>query len=127
MSMPSAGLPLITYNGRINFRMDGEDVRVIAIPRAHTDGDSIVHFVNTDVIMTGDFYRSVQFPNIDRANGGSLLGMEDGLARVASLCGPNTRVVPGHGEMVDRNAVIHRDVLWVQAADLIRRERVKTK
>jgi len=124
MSMPSAGLPSITYNGMINFRMDGEDVRVLAIPRAHTDGDSIVHFVNADVIMTGDFYRSVQFPNIDRANGGSLLGMEDGLARVASLCGPNTRVVPGHGEMVDRNAVIaHRDIILAvhkKVADLIR-------
>jgi cyclase len=124
MSMPSSGLPSITYNGRINFRMDGEDVRVLAIPRAHTDGDSIVQFVNADVIMTGDFYRSVQFPNIDRANGGSLLGMEDGLARVASLCGPNTRVVPGHGEMVDRNAVIaHRDIILAvhkKVADLIR-------
>ena len=124
MSMPSAGLPLITYNGRINFRMNGEDVRVFAIPRAHTDGDSIVQFVNADVIMTGDFYRSVQFPNIDRANGGSLLGMEDGLARVAALCGPNTRVVPGHGEMVDRSAVIaHRDIILAvhkKVADLIR-------
>jgi cyclase len=64
------------------------------------------------VIMTGDFYRSVQFPNVDRANGGSLLGLEAGLARVISLCGPNTRVVPGHGPIVDRNAVMaHRDVV----------------
>ena len=43
--------------------------------------------------MTGDFYRSVQFPNIDRANGGSLMGLEDGLARVIALSGPNTMVV----------------------------------
>jgi len=124
MAMPSPGLPLITYTGNLTFRMDGEEVRIIAIPRAHTDGDSIVQFVNADVIMTGDFYRSVQFPNIDRANGGSLIGMENGLARVISLCGPNTRVVPGHGEMVDRNAVMaHRDVLLAvhkKVADLVK-------
>jgi cyclase len=62
--------------------------------------------------MTGDFYRSVGFPNIDRANGGSLRGMSDGLARVIALAGPSTKIVPGHGPIVDRTAVMaHRDVL----------------
>jgi cyclase len=124
MPMPAAGLPLLTYNGNLTFQMDGEEVRVFAIPRAHTDGDTIVQFVNADVIMTGDFYRSIQFPNIDRANGGSLRGMEDGLARVVALCGPNTRVAPGHGAMVDRSAVMaHRDIVMGvhrKVADLIK-------
>src|SRR5258706_8843003 len=73
--MPAAGLPVLTYNGNLTFQMDGEEVRVFAIPRAHTDGDTMVQFVNNNVIMTGDWYRSVQFPNIDRANGGSLRGL----------------------------------------------------
>jgi cyclase len=111
-AMPDAGLPKITYTGSMTFRMNGEEVRIIGIPRAHTDGDSIVYFVNNDVIMTGDFYRSVGFPNIDRANGGSLRGMSDGLARVIALAGPNTKIVPGHGPIVDRAAVMaHRDIL----------------
>jgi len=124
MPMPAAGLPLLTYTGSLTLHMDGEDINVYAIPRAHTDGDSIIQFVNDDVIMTGDFYRSVQFPNVDRANGGSLLGLEAGLARVISLCGPNTRVVPGHGPMVDRTAVMaHRDVvlaLHKKIADMLK-------
>jgi cyclase len=124
MPMPAAGLPVLTYTGSLTFQMDGEEVHVLAIPRAHTDGDSMVQFVNADVIMTGDFYRSVQFPNIDRANGGSLLGLEDGLARVIALCGPNTKVVPGHGAMVDRAAVMaHRDIVVAihrKVADLIK-------
>jgi cyclase len=99
-------------------------VRIMAVPRAHTDGDSMVQFVNANVIMTGDFYRAIQFPNIDRANGGSLQGVEDGLARVIALCDPNTKVVPGHGEMVDRNAVMaHRDIVIAvhkKVADLIK-------
>jgi len=124
MPMPLAGLPVLTYTGSLTFQMDGEEVRVLAIPRAHTDGDSMVQFVNADVIMTGDFYRSVQYPNIDRANGGSLLGLEDGLARVIALCGPNTKVVPGHGAIVDRAAVMaHRDIVVAvhrKVADLIK-------
>ena len=123
-AMPAAGLPKITYTGSMTFRMNGEEVRVIGIPRAHTDGDTIVYFVNNDVIMTGDFYRSVQFPNIDRANGGSLRGMSDGLARVIALAGPNTKIVPGHGPIVGRDAVMaHRDVLLgvqKKVAELVR-------
>ena len=110
--MPATGLPKLTYTGSLTFNMNGEEVRVIAIPRAHTDGDTIVQLVQNDVIMTGDFFRSVGFPNIDRANGGSLRGMSDGLARVIALAGPNTKIVPGHGPITDRAAVMaHRDVL----------------
>jgi cyclase len=109
---PAAALPLITYEGQMLFHMNGEDIRVIGIPRAHTDGDSIVYFPRADVIMTGDFYRSVQYPNIDRANGGSLNGMLDGLGRLAGLAGPNTKIVPGHGPVVSRAEVIaHRDMI----------------
>ena len=110
--MPDAGLPKITYVGTLTFKMNGEVVRAIAIPRAHTDGDTMVYFENNDVVMTGDWYRSIQFPNIDRANGGSLQGLVDAMSRVIALCGPNTKVVPGHGATVDRNALMtHRDVI----------------
>jgi glyoxylase-like metal-dependent hydrolase (beta-lactamase superfamily II) len=84
---------------------------LIAVPRAHTDGDTMVYFPGLDVIMTGDFYRSVQYPNVDRANGGSLQGLIDGLGVVIGHAGPNTKIIPGHGAAVDRNAVIaHRDM-----------------
>jgi glyoxylase-like metal-dependent hydrolase (beta-lactamase superfamily II) len=62
--------------------------------------------------MTGDYYRSIQFPNIDRTNGGSLNGMIEGLGITIGLAGPNTKIIPGHGPMVDRAAVIaHRDMI----------------
>jgi cyclase len=109
---PPAALPMVTYDGPVTFHMDGEDVQLIPIPHAHTDGDTLVVFPNNDIIMTGDFYRSVQYPNIDRANGGSLRGMLEGLAMVIGLAGPKTKIIPGHGDTVDRNAVMaHRDVI----------------
>ena len=62
--------------------------------------------------MTGDFYRSIGYPNIDRANGGSLNGMVAGLNKIVELSGPSTKIVPGHGAVVDRTAVTaHRDIL----------------
>jgi cyclase len=109
-----AGLPVITYNAnsQLALHMNGEDVQLIPIPNAHTDGDTMVRFVQNDVIMTGDFFRSVQYPNIDRANGGGLNGMINGLGQIIARSGPNTKIIPGHGPTVDRAAVMaHRDMM----------------
>ncbi len=109
---PEIGLPMVTYENKLTFHMDGETVDLIPIRKAHTDGDTIVYFHNADVIMTGDFFRSIGYPNIDRANGGSLDGMISGLAAVIALAGPNTKIIPGHGPNVDRMAVVaHRDMI----------------
>jgi len=109
---PAAALPVVTYEGPVTIHMDGEEVQLIPIHRAHTDGDTLVHFVHNDVLMTGDYFRSIQFPNIDRANGGSLDGMLEGLGITIGMAGPNTKIIPGHGPMVDRAAVIaHRDMI----------------
>jgi glyoxylase-like metal-dependent hydrolase (beta-lactamase superfamily II) len=109
---PPAALPLLTYRVAMTFHMNGEDVQAIAVPAAHTDGDTMVRFPGVDVIMTGDFYRSVGYPNIDRANGGTLRGMLAGLNAVIDLAGPATKIIPGHGSTVDKTAVAaHRDMI----------------
>jgi cyclase len=109
---PAVALPVVTYEGPVTIHMDGEEVQLIPIHRAHTDGDTLVHFVNNDVLMTGDYFRSIQFPNIDRTNGGSLDGMIEGLGITIGMAGPKTKIIPGHGPMVDRAAVIaHRDMI----------------
>jgi glyoxylase-like metal-dependent hydrolase (beta-lactamase superfamily II) len=109
---PAGALPMVSYDGPVTFHMNGENIQLIPMPPAHTDGDTLVRFPGPDVLMTGDFYRSVGYPNIDRANGGTLNGMLDALGRVIGLAGPNTKIIPGHGPTVDRTAVMaHRDMI----------------
>ncbi len=109
---PEIALPVVTYENKITFHLDGETVDLIPIRKAHTDGDTMVYFHNADIIMSGDFFRSAGYPNIDRTNGGSLDGMLAGLAQVVALAGPNTKIIPGHGPIVDRSAVAaQRDLL----------------
>jgi glyoxylase-like metal-dependent hydrolase (beta-lactamase superfamily II) len=106
------GLPKLTYGNRLTLYLNGEEVQIIAVPRAHTDGDTLVCFPGLDVIMPGDFYRSIQYPNIDRNNGGTLAGLLDGLGTLIGRAGPATKIIPGHGPTVDRTAVIvHRDMV----------------
>ena len=124
---PAAALPVVTYDQKITFHMNGEDVEAIPVRSAHTDGDTLVRFVRNDVLMTGDYFRSLGYPNIDRANGGTLQGMLDGLAQTIALCGPNTKVIPGHGATVDRAALVaHRDMIVAirdKVAPLVRQGR----
>jgi len=116
---PAPGLPSITYDAPITIRMNGEEIRLIPAPVAHTDGDTFVKFVNANVVMTGDFYRSIQYPNIDRANGGSLPGLIAALDAVIANSDANTKILPGHGPVVDRAAVVaHREIV-VAARDKV--------
>jgi glyoxylase-like metal-dependent hydrolase (beta-lactamase superfamily II) len=109
---PAAALPVITYSSPLTFHMDGEEVQAIPIPKAHTDGDTLVRFQNANVIMIGDYFRTLGYPNIDRANGGSLPGMLAGIDAAIKLCDANTKVVPGHGAITDRNGLMaHRDMI----------------
>ena len=94
---PAAALPIVTYDAPVTVHLNGEDIRLIPVPAAHTDGDTMVYFPGPNVIMIGDFYRSTGYPNIDRANGGSLKGMLDGLNAAIALAGPTTKIIPGHG------------------------------
>jgi cyclase len=109
---PAAALPLVTYEGVVKLHINGQVVELIPVPRAHTDGDTMVYFPGLDIIMTGDFYRSIQYPNIDRGSGGSLNGLLDGLAVVIGTAGPNTKIIPGHGPLVGRAEVMaNRDMV----------------
>lgn len=112
--MPTDGLPKMTYRDRLTLYMNGEEVQIIGIPRAHTDGDSMIAFPGLDILMTGDVYRAIQFPVVDRNSGGTLQGLIDALGAVIGRAGPATKIIPGHGPIVDRMAVMaHRDMVLV--------------
>jgi cyclase len=105
-------LPMVTYEGTVTVHMNGEDVKLIPIPAAHTDGDTMVWFPRQDVLMMGDFFRTIGYPNIDRAGGGTLNGMIAGLQKAIDQTTPATKVVPGHGAITDRAGLMaHRDMI----------------
>jgi glyoxylase-like metal-dependent hydrolase (beta-lactamase superfamily II) len=109
-----ARLPVVTYGmgDPLRIRMNGETVELIPVRAAHTGGDTIVRFVNADLIMIGDFYRNFGYPFIDTSNGGSLKGALEGLELTMKLAGPNTRLVPGHGTYIKKGDIIpYRDMM----------------
>jgi glyoxylase-like metal-dependent hydrolase (beta-lactamase superfamily II) len=114
-----ARLPLLTYGlgDPVKLRVNGEIVHLIPVRAAHTGGDTIIRFENADVIMIGDFYRNYGYPFIDTNNGGTLKGALEALDNTMMLAGPNTKLVPGHGTIINRSDIVpYRDmILSVQA------------
>jgi len=91
---------------------NGEAVQILHQPAAHTDGDVIVHFRKSDVIVAGDVYINTTFPVIDLSQGGTLKGLVAALGRIIELTVPRdkqeggTYVIPGHGRIADEADVV---------------------
>lgn len=117
---PARAWPVVTYDAPITLHLNQEDVELIPIRAAHTDGDTLVRFVKHDVLAVGDYFRSVQYPFVDIFNGGSLQGLLAGLDATIELAGPHTRIIPGHGPIVGRDALREQRNLVIATRDHMR-------
>jgi glyoxylase-like metal-dependent hydrolase (beta-lactamase superfamily II) len=106
---PAAALPVVTFGSTNSFHINGDTVRAIHVPHAHTDGDALIHFEKADVLHMGDTFFDVTaktFPFIDLASGGSAKGAIAAIDAGLRLAGPNTKVIPGHGKLTDRAGLV---------------------
>lgn len=94
-----SGLPIITFDDSLSVYFNGEEIKVIHVPPAHTDSDSIIYFTSANVIHFGDTFFSGRFPNIDLAGGGNVRGyirnVEDAIRKVPG----DAKLIPGHGPL----------------------------
>lgn len=99
---PAAALPVVTFPTRTTFRLNGDVVQIVHVENAHTDGDSIVHFTNANVIHTGDTYMKDVYPFIDVGSNGSIDGFIASADAVLSRSDANTKIIPGHGALANK-------------------------
>jgi len=106
--------PFVTYSDEMSFHINGERVHVFKAPNAHTNGDSFIRFHGSNVVHTGDVYRTTTYPFIDVNNGGSYLGTIEALNLLLAVCDANTKIIPGHGNVSNMAEVTaFRDMLVV--------------
>jgi cyclase len=109
---PKAALPMVTFAGAITFHLNGDEIRVMHVPRAHTDGDAIVQFVSSNVIHTGDVMFNGMYPFIDVDSGGSVDGVISACDRILAMAGDDTKIIPGHGPLATKaDLKTYRDML----------------
>lgn len=109
---PAAALPIITFGDTVTFHLNGQTIHAFHVERAHTDGDSVIHFREANVIHAGDTYFNGNYPFIDTEHGGSLEGMIEATERILAIANDETKIIPGHGPLSNRaELVVYRQML----------------
>jgi cyclase len=113
--------PTATYvTGQKELFFNDEPIEAKWMKNASTDGDSIVFFRRSDVVVAGDVMSTTSYPFIDVANGGTVDGLIEALNVIIDLAIPKhqeeggTYVVPGHGRICDEFDVVeYRDMATI--------------
>ena len=109
---PKEALPVITFSHTMTLHWNNDQLNVIHMGNAHTDGDSLVVFKNANVIHTGDLYFAGMYPFIDPDSGGSIAGAIKAADKILALSDDNTRIIPGHGPLSNKAELNnYRDML----------------
>ena len=119
-ALPPAGLPVVTFSDRVTFHFNGEAVVAYHEADAHTDGDIIIHFPESNVIHMGDIYFNQTYPLIDRDSGGTVQGMIRAVQSALGLCHSGTRVIPGHGPLANCADLESYGQMLADATDRVR-------
>jgi len=96
---PEAAWPIVTFSEKLNFYLNQEDIELLHVNPAHTDGDVVVHFKKANVYHMGDMFVTYGYPYIDYGNGGSINGFISSLDAFLAMMDDNTKIIPGHGEL----------------------------
>ncbi len=97
--MVDNNLPMITFADDLTFHYNNEKILVFHVHNAHTDGDSMVYFTDSNVLHTGDVFFNGRYPYIDINNGGSYDGYLNSLSKIIMLADEETKIIPGHGDL----------------------------
>jgi len=130
--LPVFATPAETFFGdKHEFFFNDEAIQLVHVPNAHTDGDVMVFFRRSDVLVAGDLYVNTTFPMINGQQGGSMNGIVTALNRIIDITVPRkkqeggTYVIPGHGRLADEADVVeYRDMSTIirdRLADAIKR------
>jgi cyclase len=119
--LPVQAMPTDTFfTDEFEIHFNGEAIQFIHVPNAHTDGDVMVFFRKSDVLVAGDAFNTTSFPVIDMEDGGSLNGVVTTLNRILDITVPEdkqeggTYVIPGHGRLTDEADVVeYRDMMTI--------------
>ncbi|HEY0190029.1 MAG TPA: MBL fold metallo-hydrolase [Kofleriaceae bacterium] len=96
---PARALPVVTFESDITLHLNGEDIQVIHVGPAHTDGDSIVVFPKAKVAHLGDCYMTISYPFADGDSGGTFDGFISVADKVLGMTDDGYKLIPGHGAL----------------------------
>jgi cyclase len=92
-------LPVITYDDGMSIFFNDEEIKLIHLPKGHTDGDTAIWFTKSNVIHMGDEYVVGGFPFVDLTSGGSVVGLVENHEKLLKQIPDDIKIIPGHGPL----------------------------
>jgi len=117
---PPEALPILTFNDRLTIHLNGEEVRAIHLPHAHTDGDAVIWFTDSNVVHMGDVLFSGLFPFIDIDSGGSVDGVIAALDKVVATVPGDVKIIAGHGPLSTIEDVKKAKAMILDCREIVR-------
>jgi cyclase len=92
-------LPVVTFDDSLSIWFNGEEIKLLHVPPAHTDNDTIIYFTGANVVHFGDTFFSGRFPNIDLNGGGDVRGYIRNVEQALRKVPADAKLIPGHGPL----------------------------
>ena len=109
---PVGAWPTITFSNDARLYANGEEMLLFHVHNAHTDGDAMVYFTQSNVLHTGDCFFSGRYPYIDLGSGGTVEGLIAAIDKALFVIDDDTKIIPGHGPLSTKaDMVKYRDVI----------------
>lgn len=115
--LPEAARPKVLVDKEKTITFDGGKVIMKNFGIGHTDSDIWVYFAKADVLVLGDIFWNGVYPFIDNAHGGGIKQAIRWADDALKQAGPKTIVVPGHGPVGDRAALLEFRNMLVRIRD----------
>ena len=118
---PAYAWPMITYSDSITMHFNGEEVRAVHYPNGHTDGDTVIFFVKSNVVHLGDDFFVGRFPFVDLENGGSVQGLIKNIDSLLIRIPAGAKLIPGHGALSTIDDLKTYQQVLVETSDVVRK------
>jgi cyclase len=119
---PPKALPIVTFTTDVTLHFNGEDIHVIHVDPAHTDGDSIIVFPKAKVVHMGDCYMTISYPFVDLSSGGNFDGFVAAASKVVGMTDESFKVIPGHGPLSNRAELKGWQDMLVEIRALVKKQ-----
>jgi cyclase len=127
---PYDALPKVTFTESVTLHLNDETVQVFHVKNAHTDGDAIIYFKESNVFHTGDVFVRYGLPYIDQPHGGTIDGMIKGMDQLLTIVNDSSIIIPGHGvfsstfALLDNRLANKKDLLDYKSMLVTVRDRI---
>ncbi|MBT8189622.1 MAG: MBL fold metallo-hydrolase [Bacteroidia bacterium] len=111
---PVSAWPELTFGDAMKIHMNGESIHLIHVHNAHTDGDAMVYFPESNVLHMGDLFFNHRFPYVDTSSGGHPDGAIKAVDAALMIADKDTKIIPGHGEQAGYQDLLDYKAMWLE-------------